>query len=136
MGKMWVRSAKLLRVFGPERVDPFLLEAVRCLLVDLSSPIPILNAELYSVLDGTWAGELLERWKIMKMLGQRTPPVMSNEDPVNIQKRRDEKSLKAERHRERLEQKKERDRLWRTEQAKIRKGRKELRLSYVRLLEH
>ncbi|MBK7931991.1 MAG: hypothetical protein IPK01_00560 [Acidobacteria bacterium] len=36
------------------------------------------------------------------------------EDPVNIQKRRDEKKrLKAERHRERLEQKKERDRLWR-----------------------
>ncbi len=119
-GKNVVEIAKALAGIRPGESRSVLLEgAVRCLLVDLSSPIPILNAELYSVLDGTWAGELLRKMEDHENARTKERRARDEyEDPVNIQKRRDEKKrLKAERHRERLEQKKERDRLWRTEQA-------------------
>ncbi len=94
-------------------------DAVRCLLFDLWSPIPILNTELKSTLDGTWAGGLLKRMEDHE--NERADARRAREefeDPVNAEKRRDEKKrLNAERHQERLEKKKERDRRWRIEQT-------------------
>lgn len=94
-------------------------DAVRCLLFDLWSPIPILNAELKSILEGTWAGELLKRMEDHE--NERADARRAQEEfeaPVNAQKRRDERTrLNAEKHQERLEKKKERDRLWRIEQT-------------------
>ena len=114
-----VEIAKALADTQPSPDRSIQLEsAVRCLLFDLWSPIQILNSELKGILDGTWAGNVLQKMEDHE--NARTNARLARdeyEDPVNVQKRRDEmKRLKAEKHQERLESKKERDRLWRIDQ--------------------
>ena len=88
-------------------------DAVRCLLVDLWSGVPLLDNDIEALLTESWAGELLRRMKAhheAKQAERRAREAF--EDPLNVQKRREEKKgLKREQHERRLVLKKERDRL-------------------------
>lgn len=95
-----------------------LTDAVRCLLFDLCGGV--YDAEIGQILDGSWAGKLLRdmeehsRARYEEHLARK-----EYEDPVNVQKRRDEKKrFKQQKHQERLALKKERDRIWREKQQK------------------
>lgn len=94
--------------------------AVRCLLFDLWSGIPIFDKAIEDLLAGTWAGDVLCRMKEHYEAKERTRRAREEfEDPVNVRKRREEKKrLKQEQHQKRLELKKERDRLWRQNNGK------------------
>jgi hypothetical protein len=90
-------------------------EAARCLLFDLWYSIgKDADEQLTLVLEGTWAGTVLESMKTHyqnKLERQRA--IAESQNPVLVERRKEEKRrLKQERHRERLSQKKERDRVW------------------------
>jgi hypothetical protein len=88
--------------------------AVECLLVDLWSGMPFLDNELEKILVETWAGQILGRMKAHHKAREAERHARETfQDPVNVQKRREEKKrLNQERHQERLAIKNERDRLW------------------------
>jgi hypothetical protein len=94
--------------------------AVRCLLFDLWSGLPFVYREVETILDGTWAGGVLVGMQEHHTATQEARRKLEEyEDPVNVQKRREEKKrLNQEKHQERLALKKERDRLWREEHGK------------------
>ena len=91
--------------------------AVRCLLFDLWSGVPLFDNDIESLLDGTWAGSVLARMKEhhrARVAARRT----HEEFQQGAQGRRDGKRrLKQARHQTRLGLKREGDRLWREKQA-------------------
>lgn len=90
-------------------------DAVRCLLSDLWTGIPILDKRVEALLNGTWSGNLLQEMQEhdrARRADRRTLEEYNN--PANVQKRREEKKrLKQEEHQQRLALKKDRDRAWR-----------------------
>lgn len=90
-------------------------DAVRCILVDLWSGMPLLDNEIEAVLVGSWAGELLSKMKARHETREAERRAHEAfQDPSNVQKRREEKRrVNQEQHEKRLELKKERDRRWR-----------------------
>lgn len=92
-----------------------LVPAVRCLLFDCWSGMPLLDNDIEAVLTDSWAGDILRDMKkhhAAREVERRTRAEM--QDPSNVQKRREErKRLKQEQHEQRLAAKKERDRIWR-----------------------
>jgi hypothetical protein len=67
-------------------------DAVRCLLLDLWSGMPLLDKEIEALLTGSWAGELLGRMKARHEAEQAERRAREAfQDPANVQKRREEK---------------------------------------------
>lgn len=95
-------------------------EAVRCILIDLWSGIPLLDKDIERILSGSWCDDVLHRMQEhyeAKMAKRRARE--EYEDPGNVQKRREEKKrLKQEQHQRRLAIKKERDRSWHEKHGK------------------
>ena len=95
-------------------------DAVRCLLVDLWSGIPFLDRDIATLLDGSWAGNILHM--MIKHHEARESDRRARDEfqsPAAVQKRRKEKKLlNQEQHEKRLALKKERDRLWREKHGK------------------
>ena len=114
-----VKIAKALRWVAPNNDQSVDLErAVRCLLFDLWSGMPILDNEIESRLDGTWAGGVLAGMK--EHHRERVAAQRAHEEfQQGAQRRREEKKrLKQEQHQARLALKRERDRLWHEKQGK------------------
>ncbi len=90
-------------------------DAVRCILFDLWSGIPLLDKEIEIFLAGSWAGSVLDRMKKHHEARQAACRAEAEfQASANVQKRREEKKrLKQEQHEKRLALKKERDRIWR-----------------------
>lgn len=114
-----IEIAKALALVTPATNQALALEpAVRCLLFDLWSGVSLLDNEIESLLDGTWAGGVLARMKEhhrARMAARRA----HEEFQQGAQGRREEKiRLRQQQHQARLALKKERDRLWREKQAK------------------
>ena len=95
-------------------------EAVRCLLVDLWSGIPLLDRDIEEPLAGTWAGDILRRMKEHHQAREAEERArIEYESSAAVQKRREEKKLlKQKQHKKRLALKQERDRLWREKNLK------------------
>ena len=95
-------------------------DAVRYLLVELWSGMPLLDREIEVMIVGTWAGEILGQMKAhyeTRVAERRACEAF--EDPINVQKRREEKKrLSQEQHKKRLALKKVRDRHWREKLGK------------------
>ena len=86
-------------------------DAVRCILFDLWTGIPILDKETENRLGSSWAGLVLEK---MKEHYQQRLAARELDSPDNVERRREEKKRQRhEQHLERQSLKKERDRLWR-----------------------
>ena len=89
-------------------------EAVRCILFDLWSRVPMSVEELHSLLGRTWSGQVLKRMQqhyAARLTAQRARA--TDEDPQAVQHRRAEKQrMRQERHRQRLALQRERSRLW------------------------
>lgn len=100
-------------------------DAVRCLLFDLCSGIPIFDQEIETILSGTWSGEVLRGMQEHHATRQAERRAFTEyNDPANVQKRREEKrNLKQEKHQERLALKKDRDRIWREQHENADKAR-------------
>jgi hypothetical protein len=98
------------------RIEP----AVRCILFDLWSGIPSLDAEIEELLVDSWAGGVLHKMKEHHEARQAARRALeAYQSPASVQNRREEKKrLKQEQHARRLEQKQERDRIWHQNQAK------------------
>ncbi|MEK6299354.1 MAG: hypothetical protein AABO41_01420 [Acidobacteriota bacterium] len=96
-------------------------DAVRCLLFDLWSGLPFIDRDVETILDGTWAGRILRGMQEHQKATQEARRELEEyEDPVNVEKRREEKKrLKQEKHQERLALKKDRDQLWRERPDKM-----------------
>ena len=111
-----VEIARALAEVKPNGDAPLSLEdAVRCLLVDLWSGIPLLDNDIEALLAGSWAGDILGRMKTHHEAREAERRARDEfQSPAAVQKRREEKKrLKQEQHEKRLALKKERDRLWR-----------------------
>jgi len=108
----------LASVNAPAHLRPQMEEAVRLVLFDLWNSV-MLQRHLH-FLAGTWAGDVLERMKAHSQAEtERRKAIAESEDPVLVQRRREEKrSLKQQRHQERLTLKKDRDRIWRENEKK------------------
>lgn len=90
--------------------------AVRCLIGDLWSGIPIIDQEIEKRLAGSWAGEVLDR---MKEHHQARLAALELQSPASAIKRHEEKKrLKQEQHLRRLALKRERDKLWHATNSK------------------
>ena len=90
-------------------------EPVRCILFDLWSSGAVAESGMELQLLGSWSGEVLARMNAhyQATVAARRAFAEFN-DPVNVQKRRDEaKHQRQNLHAIRLERKKERDRIWR-----------------------
>lgn len=113
-----VAVAQALADVTPELRDRLALEpAVRCLLFDLWSVLQTRDGELESLLDGTWAGNVLSKMKEHHRTRVAARHAHEERQAVAAQQREEKKRLKLERHRERLAAKRERDRLWRRRHA-------------------
>ncbi len=107
----------LSRVTPDDNALLSLEQAVRCLLFDLWSGIPVIDKDLEVLLTGSWAGDVLRRMKEHHEALQAARRAAA-ELQANAPKRREEqKRLKQEQHEKRLAMKKERDRLWREKKA-------------------
>lgn len=107
--------ARALSRIPPEDSESTGLQpAVMCLLFDLWTGIPILDREIETALGNSWARNVLR--SMQEHYAAREAARQSREeleDPVNVQRRREEKRrLKQEQHQRRLALKKERDRVW------------------------
>ena len=109
--------AEALSGITPDGIAYASLEAaVRCLICDLWSGIPVIDQEIEKRLAGSWAGEVLDR---MKEHHQARLAARELQSPANAKKRHDEKKrLKQEQHLGRLALKQERDKLWRAHKGK------------------
>lgn len=110
--------AKTLAEVRPIQADLHkLVDAIRCLLFDLWSGIPILDREIEGILAGSWADDILRRMQEHHEAKQAERRAREEfESPEAARKRREEKKrLKQEQHRQRLALKKERDLKWREE---------------------
>jgi len=92
-----------------------LAEPVQCILFDLWRGGVEVEPFMAAQLSDSWAGEVLARMKAHYDATLRARRALEEfNDPVNVQKRRNEaKLLRQQRHAIRLENKKERDRIWR-----------------------
>lgn len=111
-----IEIARALADITPEGSDsPNLVPAVRCLLFDLWSGIPLVDNDVETQLAGSWAGKILRAMKEHHAtVEQRRRASAEFQDPANVQKRREEKKrLKQEQHASRMVAKQERDRVWR-----------------------
>ena len=111
-GDMLCALAKVRPETSEERAC--LAEPVKCILFDLWRGGVEVEPYMADQLSGSWAGEVLARMKAHydAILAARRALEDFN-DPVNVQKRRNEaKLLKQQQHAIRLEDKKERDRIW------------------------
>ncbi len=103
----------LSRVTPDDNALVSLEKAVRCLLFDLWSGIPVLDKDLEVLLAGSWAGDVLRRMKEHHEVRQAARREAA-ELQANAPKRREEQQrFKQEQHEKQLAIKKERDRLWR-----------------------
>src|SRR5207245_279255 len=92
--------------------------ATRCLLFDLWNAID--HVELERILGQSWAGEVLRGMQDHERAREAARRAFEDyEDPVNVQKRREEKkAVKQKKHQERLALKKERDQIRREKDGK------------------
>jgi hypothetical protein len=95
-------------------------DAVRCLLVDLWSGIPLLDRDIAALLAGSWAGDILHMMNEHHEAREADRRARDEfQSPAAVQKRREEKKLlNQEQHEKRLALKKGRDRLWREKRGK------------------
>jgi hypothetical protein len=95
-------------------------DAVRCLLVDLWSGIPLLDRDIAALLAGSWAGDILQMMNEHHEAREADRRARDEfQSPAAVQKRREEKKLlNQEQHEKRLALKKGRDRLWREKHRK------------------
>lgn len=85
-------------------------DALRCLLCDMWSGIPILDNEVERILGDSFAGMVLG---MMKKHHAEREAARAEFSPEKVKARRDAKRLiKQEQHSQRLARKQERDRLW------------------------
>jgi len=92
-------------------------EAIRCILYDLWSGMPMLDNEIEVRLKGSWAGHVLQK---MKEHHQAAAAARELQSPTVVRRHREEKQRKTqEQHLLRLKAKIERDRLWRVKQGKV-----------------
>lgn len=106
--------ASALAEFSPQDLPRHTAEeAVRCILFDLWSQVPMSVKELHSRLGQTWSGQVLRRMEEHYSAQVARRAQAFYEDPLDVQRRRDEKRrLRSERHQERLVKQRERSRLW------------------------
>jgi hypothetical protein len=97
-------------------------EAVRCVLFDLWYAVGEANAdnEIGSILGDSWAAEVLDKMKTHYRANEERRRVLrESQDPIRVQKRRDEKRrLREQRHLERLARKRALDRIWQEKQRR------------------
>jgi hypothetical protein len=115
-----IEVAKALAGVKPT-APPLLEEAVRLVIFELRTGVPLLDREIKRLLAGSWAGEVLASMKTHYAAREAADRARAElEDPVKVQQRRDErKRLRREKHEQRLALKKERDRIWREKQGKV-----------------
>ena len=96
-------------------------DAIRCLLADMLSGIPLVDQAIIAPLEGTWAGDIAHgmiRANEDRLAAQREWREHNSTEAV--QTRRDaRKLLKKEQHEKRLLLKGERDRLWHEKNKKV-----------------
>ena len=89
-------------------------DAVRCILFDLWSGMPYLDQEIEEILQGSWAGGVLQRMKAHHaalQAARKAEAEYQSSDAVHM-RREAKRLLKQEQHSRRLEIKRERDKLW------------------------
>ena len=118
-------SAALAGVTPTKTDSEEFVSAVRCLLCDLWSGVPLLDRPIEVSLAGSWAGEVLSAMKAHHAARQAERRAREEfQDPATVKKRRAEKKrLKQEQHAKRLLLKKERDRIWRAEHGNTGRAR-------------
>ena len=116
-----IEIAKALAEVSRNHDTPGAMEdAVRCLLVDLWSGIPLLDRDIAALLTGSWAGDILHMMNEHHEAREADRRARDEfQSPAAVQKRREEKKLlNQEQHEKRLALKKGRDRLWRERHGK------------------
>ena len=108
----------LAEVDPPPDSAPALEPAVRCLLFELWSGVPLLDSSIESALDGTWGGGVLARMKAHHHARIAARRAHWEFQQGATARREEKKRIRQEQHQKRLVLKRERDRIWREKQGK------------------
>lgn len=117
-----VEVARALSTLSPDGTSQReVADAVRCILADICTGIPLLDMEVGRLFADSWAGEILRKMLEHHEAVQATRRAKEEYDsPASVQARREEeKRIKQENHARRLELKKERDRIWHENNRKV-----------------